>query len=212
MVVDVERGGFGKIAGRFCLFSEPIIAKSKHIEAVDSIAEVEVAVPYQEVGERYGEVVHAHVIVEVLLSIIDESVEVCPCFVFVTKSTESKSGIENLVRFGVVIVHRRSGFGWAECSLIESLRGLVVLSESFIANTKEIVEIVFLSAVELAFAEVMRIFETFFEESYSLLIFLAAINSLASSTRAVWYWAGTLPSPPSHGWKIWLSSFDIARR
>ena len=74
-MIIVEGFDLSKILKGFLLVAHAVIAKGKHILAVDDVLLVEGVLPDEQVGQRDGEVVHSLMFEDMLLSVIDELVE-----------------------------------------------------------------------------------------------------------------------------------------
>ena len=105
-----------------------------------------------------------------LLTIIDKSVKICTGFLLVAKCTECKAGIINFIGFGIVIIHCCGRFGGTKRCLLEAIASAILGTLCLVANAEQEVEIIFLCAIELAFAKVMRIYKALVEQTYSLII------------------------------------------
>ena len=89
----------------FCFVAHAVIAQGEHVQAVDAVKLVEVALPNQQVGQRYGKVVHHHMVEDVLLAVVNELMEQRAGLIFLTEFAVAQGGIEDLVGLRIVVVH-----------------------------------------------------------------------------------------------------------
>ena len=122
LVIAIKIDKFADVLLRVLRIAKTIATEGEHIEAVFAVGKVEVAVPYKKVGERYREIVHLHLVVIVLLAVAYKAVEIRAGFIFHTECAEGEAGVENLVWFGIVVVHCRSRFGGARVASVKHSR------------------------------------------------------------------------------------------
>ena len=163
-MVGIHGFCLGHIAGAAGAVAEAGVTECEHVEAVDTVHVIETSVPHLKVGKAHGEVVHHHLVVEMLLAVINQAVEARTGTGLVAESAEGHAGIEYLVGFGIVVVHGGSGFGGAFGGFQETVAGILLVAESAVAYTRQIMEIVVLGIDKLALAEVRRIDKALLEE------------------------------------------------
>ena len=113
------------------------------------------------------------------MAVVDELVETSVCFIGTAEAQEGKTLIENLVGFSVVVVEGCGRFGWTEGCLLPALTSLVGIAEGIVSHAKEIIEVAFLCAIELAFTEVVRIFKALFKQFHCIFVALFADGNLS---------------------------------
>ena len=143
------------------------------------VAYLEVVFPNQQVGQGNCEVVHAYLIEEVVLAVVDELVEASVCFIGAAEAQEGKTLIEDLVGLSVVVVEGCGWFGRTECSLFPALTRFVGIAEGIVSHAEEVVEVALLCAIELSFTEVMRIHKALLEQLHCIFITLLADGNLS---------------------------------
>ena len=74
-MVDVQLLHFAEVTEGFLLVSYPCVAKGKHEEAVYAVLQVKVAIPYLQVRQGNGELVHRLFLEDVLFAIVNQLVE-----------------------------------------------------------------------------------------------------------------------------------------
>ena len=83
---------------------------------------------------------------------------------------QCQSLIENLIRFCIIVIHGSSRFGRTDNRLFPAFHRFVILPQTFISATHEIIEIIFLCTMQLTFTQVMRIFKTLFQQRDSFTV------------------------------------------
>ena len=146
-MVVVESLQFLQVALSVLHVAHTAVAESEHILAVDEVLRVERIVPDEQVGQRNGEVVHDLLLEDVLLSVVDETIEATVSLPFATELAERESLIEDLVGLGIVVVHGSSRFLRSTGGLFPALTRLLVLTKGFVSHTEEVVEVVLLCAI-----------------------------------------------------------------
>ena len=107
-----------------------------------------------------------------LLTIVDKTIESSMSLILTSEFQKSKSLVEYLFRFGIVIVHRCSWFLRTLCGLLPTLTSLFLLTKTIISNTKIIIEIIFLGSIKLSLTKMWRIHQTLLQQTDCLLVIL----------------------------------------
>ena len=93
-VVAVQSAGRGKECACLVGVAHAVVAECHHVAAVYLVGGIEVAFPYQKVGQRYCKVVGLDVVEYMLLAVGDESVEAAACLVGVAKGEFALNGFK----------------------------------------------------------------------------------------------------------------------
>ena len=128
------------------------------------VAQGEVFVPDREVGKGHGEVVHHHLVAAVRLAVVEQHAELGFRLAGTAQGCQRKPLVVDLLRLGVVVVERGDGFEVPLRCLLPAGAGFVCLSGTLPGEAQIVVEILLLGAVELAFAEVLRVDEALLEQ------------------------------------------------
>ena len=173
LMVVVEGFHFGEEPEGTFVVAHAEVAEGEHVFAVDEVLRVERVFPDEEVGQGDCEVVHDLFFEDVLLAIVDEAVEASVCLTFATEFQKCHALVEYLVGFGIVVVHGCSWFLRSQGCLFPTIGCFLLLSECVVGDAEQVVEVVFLCSVEFSFAEVVRVFKTFAEQSDGFFVFLS---------------------------------------
>ena len=104
------------------------------------------------------------------LSVSCQFMEASVSLIHAVQFQQSQSLIENLIRFCIIVVHGSSRFGRTDNRLFPAFHRFVILPQTFISATHEIIEIIFLCTVQLTFTQVMRIFKTLCQQRDSFTV------------------------------------------
>ena len=146
-MVIVEGLDFGKVFEGFRAFAHAVVAEGEHVLAVDDVLRVEGVLPDEQVGQRDGEVVHDLMLEDVLLAVVDETVEASVGLTSTPQLVKGQSLIEDLVGLGIVVVHGCGGFLWAFCRLLPVCDGFLLLPKGLVGYAEEVVEVILLSSL-----------------------------------------------------------------
>ena len=150
IMVDVQLSCLAQIAHGLLALAHTGIAQGKHVEAVDAVLLIQIGVPHEQVGQRYGKVVHGDRIEDMLLAIVDEFVEEPLGFILIAQLAITKRRIENLVGLGIVVVHGSSRLGRPYSAELPMLACLVALSQQFVGQSEVVVEVIVLRPLQFA--------------------------------------------------------------
>src|SRR5258706_15581624 len=81
------------------------VTKAHHIETVYLVSPVQVVLEYQEIRQRNGEIVYGHIVIQVLLSVIDQLVETASGFLCIPQLEPCQSLIEDHIWWLIVVKH-----------------------------------------------------------------------------------------------------------
>ena len=104
------------------------------------------------------------------LSISCQFMEASVSLIHAVQFQQCQSLIENLIRFCIIVVHGSSRFGRTDNRLFPAFYRFIILPQTFISTTHEIIEIIFLCTVQLTFTQVMRIFKTLCQQRDSFTV------------------------------------------
>ena len=104
------------------------------------------------------------------LSISCQFMEASVSLIHAVQFQQCQSLIENLIRFCIIVVHGSSRFGRTDNRLFPAFYRFIILPQTFISATHEIIEIIFLCTVQLTFTQVMRIFKTLCQQRDSFTV------------------------------------------
>ena len=83
-MIDVEAFELRQITLSMGCVAKATIAQGEHVEAMDAVSGIERAIPDEQVGQGYGEIVHRDVVEDVLLAVADETIEEPASLVFLS--------------------------------------------------------------------------------------------------------------------------------
>ena len=106
-----------------------------------------------------------------ILSLSFQFMEASVSLIHAVQFQQCQSLIENLIRFCIIVIHGSSRFGRTDNRLFPAFHRFVILPQTFISATHEIIEIIFLCTMQLTFTQVMRIFKTLIQprDSFTVL-------------------------------------------
>ena len=142
------------------LVAQSLESKCKHVLAMNLVREVQVALPYLKIWQRYCKIIHHYILEEMVLTIVHELVESAVSLVLPAQLNESQSLIEDLVWLGIVVVHGCSWLLRPLGSPLPAHLSLFHLARSFVSATQEVIEVVLLGTIKFAFTQMMRILQT----------------------------------------------------
>ncbi len=145
----------------FLLIAQAVMAQSHHIEAMHAVGHIHVAIPHKEIRQRHSEIVGLHVIEKMFLAIGHQAVEAAPRLIFMSQGTLAHGSIEQFVGRSVIVVEGCCRFGRCHCAPLPAFLCLLMITKSQIGFTQKIQKIIVESAVKLALAQMMGIFEAF---------------------------------------------------
>src|SRR5574344_433434 len=171
-MVDIHFLCFGNITFGFIVIPHSVIAQCHHIFAVNQVLAIQTVIPNQQVGQGHGEIIHAHMVVKMVLTVVYQFVESAVRLIHASQLEQRHACIEYLVGLGIIVVH---GGG----RLSGSLRGffptgsrLLLLVFSLISTAHEIIEVILLCIKELALTKVMGIDEALAQQLDGILVTL----------------------------------------
>ena len=104
------------------------------------------------------------------LSVSCQFMEASVSLIHAVQFQQCQSLIENLIRFCIIVVHGSSRFGRTDNRLFPAFYRFIILPQTFISATHEIIEIIFLCTVQLTFTQVMWIFKTLCQQRDSFTV------------------------------------------
>ena len=131
-MVDVERSNLINVPVALVTVAKSTVSESHHVFAVYLVAQLQVVLPDEKVGQRYREIVHTDRVEEMFLAVVHQPVEAAVGLSGASELQQRKALVEYLVRLGVVVVQRGSGFGRSERSLLPALACLVGVAQSLV--------------------------------------------------------------------------------
>src|SRR5215469_3975814 len=154
LVIDIQFQRARELCAGLLELLKAEMTKAHHIEAVHPVALVQIILEYQEVRERNSEVVNAHMVEKVLLSVIDQLIEAAFGLLYVSRFEPRQSLIENHIRWLVIVKHCAGRFFEPLRCGGEVFGSLFDQAKAFIRTPQIVVNVVFLGTCQFAFAEV----------------------------------------------------------
>ena len=75
LMVTIQIFHLFKEPERVRFVAQPQITQSHYKIAMDAVSDVQIVIPNQKVGQRYGKIVYLHVVEQMLFAVFDEFVE-----------------------------------------------------------------------------------------------------------------------------------------
>ena len=144
-----------------CLFliSESQISESHQIIAVRLVSLIQVIIKDHEIREGNCKVLNAHLVIQMALSVVEQTVISRFCLHRQTKFLFCKSLIVDHVGRLVIVVHHSCRFIRSDRSCLILFLRLIVLPEMLFCKSEIIMDVVILRSFQLSFPEVLRIYQ-----------------------------------------------------
>lgn len=103
LMVYIQIHHFGNKPFSLGFIAQPQVSQSHHQIAMDFVANIQIVIPYQQIRQRYREIVNLHVVKQMLFTVLDQLIETTSGLSLITQLSPGESLVENLVRLLVVI-------------------------------------------------------------------------------------------------------------
>src|SRR5712691_9133232 len=156
LMIDIQFQSTREICPGLLELLKTEMTKSHHIETVHFVSPVQIILEYQKVRQRNGEIVDFYVVEQVLLPVIDQLIEAASGFPGVPQLEPGQPLIEDHIRWLVIVKHCAGRFFEPLRCSPEIFCSLSGQAQSLVRASQKVMNIVFLSACQFAFAEIFR--------------------------------------------------------